>query len=323
MGIRTTENAICADEKADIARDIPKLKDWSKGDQLFQGFWEECKSLTAREPVQMTALDSQLADYKNQIVEITSVIARFRNFLRVIPMIVAIGYWVKGLVTDEFWSERYLPNMLKLQRSGVIPLRDSEGNLIPLDYLMQRGHQEILENIRCVNEWSLFEKEEIVQCYVQFSHSLARQTLGIVSHGFDPDRDRVRSKAIRYESFIDFAQHLSERDSLIAKLLYFGAPSLDEVLSLRGKQISTNDFSIQFDRNSVVFPRHLIHDLVAFQEANSRTKKLVFSNVKGAEVERAHLNQSFARACERMSKKAKITPGSLLKMESESIGSFL
>lgn len=297
-----------------------KTKEMGVDDRVFQGFWKECKSQVAKGLNQNRALDSQLMEYSKKLALVSSEMVRFREFLRAIPIAVAIGYWMKGLAVDEFWSQRYLPQMIKLQEHGVIPFRNSNGSLVLLDYFMQHGHQEILEKIRCVDKWSLFEKEEIVQCYVQFSQSLARQTVGVIMGGLDPDRDRVRCKAVKYDAFIDFVQHLSERDSLIAKLLYFGAPSLDEILALKGKQVVADDFSIQFDNGLVVFPRHLIQDLMAYHKVNGGAKKLLFTNVRGEEVERAHLNQSFARACEKMSKKIKITPGSLLKMSNESIG---
>jgi hypothetical protein len=309
------------DKKIDIVSDRAKLKEWTKGHQIFQEFWEECKCQI--EPTQREKLDSDLTTYKDKIANILSEMNLFRDFLREMPLIIAIGYWVENLVADEFWSERYLPKMRKLQQSGLIPFTEPKGDLVRLEYLIQRGHQDILENIRCVNEWSLLEKEEMVQCYLQFSHSLARYTLGIVGHGVDPDRSRVRYKEIKYESFIDFAQHLSERDSLIAQLLYFGAPSLEEILSLKRGNVRADIFSVQFDKGPIIFPRHLIQDLVVYQTASKGAKVLLFTNMRGAEVERAHLNQSFARACERMSKKIKITPGSLLKMESKSIEDLL
>jgi len=326
MATKKTEKEMCVDGKTESMSTMPspitwngdKLKDWNKNSQIFQEILEECSKQIDQETIQK--LNSQLIDFRNRTAHALLELDRLRDFLRSIPLSVAIIDWAKGLIADDFLSERYLPKMLKLQRQRIIPFEDSQGNPIFLDYLIQQGHQEILENIRCVDEWSLFEKEDAIQCYIQFSHSLARRTLGIMPHSFDPDRDRVRYKAIKYESFIDFVQHLSERDALIAKLLYFGATSLEEILSLRGDQIKVDNFSIQFDKSPIVFPRHLIRDLIAHQAIRGDGKKLMFTNVRGAEVERAHLNQSFARACERMSKKIKITPGSLLKMENEFIG---
>jgi hypothetical protein len=237
------------------------------------------------------------------------------------PIAVAIGEWMRSLALDLSWGEKYLPKMLQLLQKNVIPFR-CDGEFATLDYLMQRGHQEILENIRCVDGWSIIEKEGVVQAYIQFSRSLNRQTYNLIPQGFDPDRDRARNKAIRYDHFIEFVQHLPYRDSLIAKLLYFGAPSIEETLSIKRVAIDFTNFLISFEKGPINFPRHVIWSLKAYFADIDEKQELVFANLRGAEVDRAHLNQSFARACDKMSARVKITPGSLLRLENESEKEF-
>jgi hypothetical protein len=279
----------------------------------FEQFWDQCRGLVAKTDVEKKSLNTQLNAYMVLTGQMKERFAKFRDDLRNVPIAVVVGFWMKGLITDSFWHEKYFFKMLRLQERKIIPYVDSAGQPVTLEYLMQQGHQDILENIRCVKEWSLIEREEMVECYVRFSHSLAHDTYNVIPHGFDPDRDRVYNKEVRYELFLEFVQHLPERDALIAKLLYFGAPSMDAVLSLKREAIQ--DRFIQFDEAVIKFPWHVLLGLRTYLQDKPKTQKLVFVNVRGAEVERAHLNQSFARACEKLSHSEKITPGSLLRLQ--------
>jgi len=306
--------------KKKIESDSPKVifEDCAKPIRAFNQFWENFKNQFACTPEQNKELDDQLTKYRTETSEIDKRLSQFQEFLRLVPIASAIGHWIQGRLADPLWEEKYSTIIKQLQKKNLIPFKDPTGKFVTLEYFMQHGHQTILEEIRCIKEWSLLEKEESVQCYVRFSHSLAHQTHGLIPQGFDPDRDRVHHKAVKYEVFIDFVNHLSDRDALIAKLLYFGAPSMEELLSLTTHVIDPKSFSIQFQDLSITFPKHLICDLLSYIRNKEKKLKLVFTNVRGAEVERAHLNQSFARACEKMSSKEKITPGSLLRHENKS-----
>lgn len=180
---------------------------------------------------------------------------------------------------------------------------------------MEHGHQDLIEQIRTVNDWSIFEKEEIVKCYIEFSHSLARNTYDLIPLAFDSDRDRVQQKTVTYDSFIDFVQQLPKRDALIAKLLYFGAPSLEEIMTLTVSAVSKKTPEITFNEVTITLPQHIYNELYDVIKGKN-TSQLVFCNVRGEKVNRTHLNQSFLRASEKSSLKVKITPASLLKLAS-------
>lgn len=277
----------------------------------FEQFWDQCKEQIAKNNEQKQALNNQLKDYMIMTGRMKEEFSKFRDALREVPIAIAIGYWMKGLITDSFWHDKYFFKMMQLQERKIIPYVDTAGQPVTLQYFMQYGHQDILERIRCVMDWSLLEREDMVECYVRFSHSLARDTYHVVPHGFDPDRDRVANKFIRYELFLEFVQQLPERDALIAKLLYFGAPSIEAALCLTRDAL--HERSIQFELMEVKLPWHLLLGIRAYLKDKPPGQKLIFANVRGAEVERAHLNQSFARACEKMAQNEKITPGSLLR----------
>ncbi len=292
------------------------LEDENIGYHAFDVIWAKCKDRATQYNDQKERLDSQLRLYHDTVVHLAAQFSEFKNVVRGMPIIVVIGDWIRELAITQYDDGKYLFRMLDLLEKNVIPLQ-CDNELATLEYFISRGHQEVLERIRCVEGWSILEKERAVQAYIQFSRNLARQTYGLIPPGFDPDRDRVQRKAVKYDHFIDFVQHLPRRDALIAKLLYFGAPSMEEVLSLKRGAIGSDNFLISFDIDSISFPGHVILDLRAYIAEADEKQALVFANLRGAEVERAHLNQSFARACEKIETKVKITPGSLLRLENE------
>ncbi len=283
-----------------------------KNSALFDSFWESCKKQIPKE--RLRSIEELLDKYTEETRKIRKSFQEFHSiFLTDMPVAVALAHWTQTILNDPMWRDKYVKGMETLIEKKLIPLVDAEGENMTLEKLREQGHQQIIENIRCVREWTPFEKEELVQCYVQFSHSLARFTFDYVPAGFDPDRRRAQQRIVKYEYFFDFVQQLSDRDALIAKVLYFGAPSIDQTIVLKKVALDEKNFAVQFEERKVVFPKHLIYDLALHVKEKSRDQ-LMFTNVRGAEVERAHLNQSFARACERIPRGIKITPGSLLRV---------
>lgn len=285
------------------------LFDQRKSQDVFNDFWARAKH---RIP-EMLDLDAALENFQMDVYQVKKTLSEFRYKLRSIPALVSFGYWVRAISSEIETAKRHIEHLQILFEKKIIPLIQND-RVVTLEDLGFIGHQNIVEEIRCIKSLTIFEREDLVKSYISFSHFLARSVFNIIPHGFDPDRDRVRNREIKYEAFLDFVQYLPLRDGLIAKLLYFGAPSIEEVLSLKLEQINLhpNLNQIHFSK-TVAFPRHLIRDVAEF--ARSHSLPLALPNAKGRPVERAHLNQSFGRA----SKKAgtKITPGLLLKWKSE------
>ena len=286
----------------------------------FISFWQVCmeKSSKVKDLKQIVPLFSE---YTEQTWNIRKIFNEFHAFLKDIPLVIALRHWVEGVINDPSVGEKGVAEIKKLLEYDLIPLNSSKGLPVTLYDIRMAGHQDIIENIRSIRAWTQAEKDMLVNCYIRFSCDLARYTFDYVLAGFDPDRKYAESRLIPYEIFYSFIQYLSKRDALLAKLLYFGAPSMEEVLSLKIKAIDEKSCSIEFNEKSEKFPKHLIQDLLVHVQENPNVKGLVFANGKGEQVERAHLNQSFARACERMPEGIKITPGSLLRFNNVSIKS--
>ncbi len=296
------------------------LESPTKRVQEFNLFWDGVYEQIPMTAKQKKLLKEQPAEFRLKTEELDKHATQFHEFSKKVAVTSAIRAWMEETLAEAHWKERYAKSFAALYKKNLIPLFDDKEGLVTLEYFEKEGHQDILEAIRSVDDWSLLEREEIIRVYVQFSESLARKTRGLIPAGFDPDRERVRHKAVKYEAFIDFACHLSERDALIAKLLYFGNLTIDEVIELTPKSLNAKACLIVHGGGFTEYPKHLISEIVAYMNKKEKPSKILFTNVRGEHVERAHLNQSFARACEKMSKKTKITPGSLVKLEHEAEG---
>lgn len=285
-------------------------------DPAFKKFWDICLEKSPKKE------RNQITPFFSQYSEWTWKTAKFldesHTFLKDVPLIVVLRHWVEGAIQHPATEERGALEIKKLLEHDLIPLSTPKGALLTLDDVRALGHQDIIENIRCIESWTHAEKERLVNYYVRFSCDLARYTFNYVLPGFDPDRRFAEAKSVPYDVFYTFIQFLSSRDALISQLLYFGAPSMDEALSLKTKAIDGKKHNVQFAEEIVRLPKHLVQDLLLHAKQNTNPKGLVFSNLRGEEVERAHLNQSFARASERMPSDVKITPASLLRFANSS-----
>jgi hypothetical protein len=285
-------------------------------DPVFKSFWEICLEKSGKTK-DLKKVSSVLSEYTETTWNIRKTFDEFHVFLKDVPLVIALRHWVEGVVTDSLIGKRGISEIKKLLEHDLIPLSLPNGSLVTLRDVAYRGHQSIIEDIRCVQVWTQTEKENLVFYYIRFSRDLAKYTFDYVSPGYDPDRKITETRQIPYEVFYFFIQFLSERDALLSKLLYFGAPSMEGVLSLKSSAIDQHKCSISFEEKEVWFPKHIIQSLLLYAKENENPRGLVFSNLRGEEVERAHLNQSFARASERMPQKRKITPGSLLRFSTE------
>jgi hypothetical protein len=283
-------------------------------DPVFMDFWRICQEKSAK----IKKMDSFSSQYAEWTWNIAKTFDEFHSFLKDVPLVVVLKHWVEGAINNPMAGTKAVFDLQRLLEHDLISLSLPNGAPVTLYDMQFRGHQEVIEEIRCVPFWTQAEKEALVRRYVGFSCDLARYTFNYVLPGFDPDRIYAESRLIPYEVFYSFIQFLSERDALIAKVLYFGSPSMEATLSLKVDAIDKKYSSIHFAEKMHSFPKHLIQDLLVHAQKSPNRKKLVFVNLRGEEVERAHLNQSFARASEKMPQGVKITPASLLRFRADS-----
>jgi len=265
----------------------------------------ENASLEVPEHYQNTMIQAQ-AHFEQAIVS-------FRKKLAKIPIGAEIENWLQGLIKER--KAECEKNMRQLIKFGVIKLTHN-GKIRTLNDLSSNEYEIIIEQIRCVPKLTISEKEESVRSYIEFSQHVSRITCRLIPPGQDLDFLRTLKKIVTYNEFIKFVQLLAERDALVAKLLYFGAPTMDEVLNLNVGQVNVKEDKVKFHKFSVKYPKHVMLELKDYLSKKEKNE-LIFTNLHGERIERTHLNNCFNRASRKTFKNKRITPKMLLESDFE------
>lgn len=246
--------------------------------------------------------------------QFTQAIQTFQQELINIPLGAGIEIWLRGLDLPKQIVAEYETYMIRLIDLGLLKLMNQYGHIRTLNELSPNEHQSIIEEIRCSSKLTIAEKEKLVETYILFSQHLSRITCRLITQGENSDFQRTIKRVVQYKEFIEFIQLLPERDALIAKLLYFGAPTMDEVLNLKVNQVVMKEGMVQFKKCSVRYPKHIMIELKNYL-TNKAKEELIFMNLHGEMVERTHLNNCFNRASRKLSGNKRITPKMLLESD--------
>lgn len=278
-------------------------------------FWQEYLKRTDKNTPSSTLLQYEkiMIQGKKQFEE---AIEAFRLILSEIPLGAEIANWLERLDLPKEYISKYTESTLNLIDLKILSLTNRQGHLRTLNDVSPNDHRDTIEEIRCSSKLSTPEKEKAVETYILFSQHLSRATCGLIMQGEDPDFQRTIKKVVWYKDFIKFVQLLPERDALIAKLLYFGAPTMDEVLSLRVDQIDLRKGLVKFKKFSVKYPKHVMLELKNLR-GQKKKEDLIFTNLHGQQVERTHLNNCFNRAARKLDGNTRITPKMLLEEDVE------
>jgi site-specific recombinase XerD len=279
----------------------------------FQNFWEKYKN-QAIDSQTFIDIEKKFYQYSALIDENQKLYSILKTILRDIPIGVALRYWIN---TFSFLpkQKQISCQIERLIDHNILPIQNQNGQLLSLDFFQEQGeqeHQKIIMAIRNFPGWSASEKIELIQCYAEFTHHLNRNTFGVIPAAHDPDQIYALNKVIPYNDFIKFVQQLPVRDALIAQLLYFGGPTVEEVLNLKCEQLDFKNNMIDYTKKSVSIPKHVLKELSKFIGKKKKTD-LIFLTDKGKQVLRNHLNQSFGQISKETN--IKITPRDLLKLK--------
>jgi len=276
-------------------------------------FWGEYLKKLKEDCVPFEALECYKGIMREAQYQFKQAISNFEQELAKIPIGAEIENWLRSLDLPEDRVSKVEISMLQLINHGLLKLTHN-GQVCTLKELSSRKHQEIIEEIRCSPKLTLSEKEGAVAAYIAFSQHLSRVTHGFISQGEDPNIQRTLKKTIWYKNFIQLIQSLPERDALIAKLLYFGAPTMDEVLDMRVGQVNVKTMIVKFNKFPVKYPKHIMLELKNYLSKKEKDE-LVFVNMRGERVERTHLNNCFNRASRKIPNQSRITPKMLLESD--------
>lgn len=224
----------------------------------------------------------------------------------------AIHSWLRGQMTNsENEEEGSLPEFEFLIDHKIIPLCEEKSKKVwTLGHQKQIGHQYIVECIRSLPDLSILQREKYVSLYLQFARYLSNLTFGFIPFEEDPDKQKTKGRSISLEQFIDFSSHLSERDALIASLIYFGEITISEVIDLKVSNIDFKKNSISYQHDSVEYPKHIIHALEIYVKGKNKND-LVFTNRTGEAVDRTWIYRSFKNASSKSIPSLEIKPANL------------
>lgn len=276
-------------------------------------FWDQCLE-KLENPPPMLSPQQYGVQLRNANQELEEAIRTFRKTLAQIPIGAEIQNWLQSLDLTPQRIAEYESNILLLIDLKLLKITNENGELRTLNDLTVDEHQKIIEEIRCLPDLSIDKKESIVAAYITLSQHICNQTLRLIVQGEDPDFQRTIKKVVYYNTFIKFIQFLPDREALIAKLLYFGAPTMDKVLRLKVGQVHLKENMVKFEEFSVKYPKHVVKELKDYL-SKKKKEDLVFVNMHGAQIERTHLNNCFNRASRNLPDNQRITPKMLLESD--------
>ncbi len=231
---------------------------------------------------------------------------KFENKLYELDILPILTLWSNETKTKT--------NDFDLMSETLINFINKFGYLKTIGELRSGGFHLIIEEIRTNSKLDRSIQEKIVANIISFFSFLHEKTLGIFQLPYDPDKQQCAFRKLNYELFVEFSLLLPERESLLAKVLYFGAPTLDEVLNLKWHQVSNNMSCINFQKHLIKYPRHIIDNLINLKTRKGyKDNELVFQTSHGDYIKRNHLISYFDRACRKLKTYTKITPKVLLE----------
>jgi len=249
--------------------------------------------------------------YFNKVHDASEFASKFREYLFNVPVSVAVDRWLH-LCKSNRNIDVVLADVKRLIDADILPTKTANGKIVDLHCFDMIDQSYQVQCIRCIPGVTQEEAERMVETYLDFMQHLFSETWGYVRHEGDPDRIAVADKRLHYEKFIDFSRRLSQRDSLIAHLIYFGDCSMSNIIELRVKDIDLPNCEIIVEDRHIKFSPHVIirlKDLIA----SKKPDELAFTNRTGGKVNRSRLYRSFKNAGAKMSSPTEILPSTLLE----------
>ena len=273
----------------------------------LKDFWNFCKALHGED-----TLDESLENLEKESIGLHANVDIFRNLVLGTPLCSVIQQWLSKEITSAFGQE-IIEAFETFYKNQIFPLKGSSGHIFNVDDLRALGHSEIIERIRCIPALRLGERENMINVYMHFAKFLSHLTFGSVPLAIDPDREKTKKRILPLERFWSFCLHLSERDSLVASIMYYTGYQLNDVLNLKVGDIQSKIDTILFNTMVVQIPRHTILRLRSFL-LDKNECDLLFTNRKGEDVNRSHVLLAFRRASKKIgcSDNDIITPRSLI-----------
>jgi hypothetical protein len=271
----------------------------------LKNFGNFCKSLHGQ-----NGLDESLENLKKESAGLHENVDHFRNLLLATPVYSVIQQWMLQESASAF-GQKIIEAFETFYKQQIFPLQGNSGDIFKIEDLRSLGHAEIIERIRCIPAVRLGDRENMIDIYIHFAKFLSYLSFGALPLPVDPDRKKTAARILPLEDFWEFCGYLSERDSLIAAIMYYTGHILNEVATLKVGQIDPISEIVHFERGSCKIPKHIRLRLNFFL-FNKKSPELLFPNRSGAVVNRAHVFIAFQKASGQMKHPRKITPKNLV-----------
>ena len=254
----------------------------------------------------------------------------FLQKLEYTPLKAAIEDWLRNLQGET--RRNYAYYVSDLMRRGIVPETDAEGNVFTVGHFNHIPHEQRVDYIKTVQDWSEGTRQVRAACYISLTAYLGRISQGwfrkaepstlASNKTFYSVRDKCATRALSlhdWHRFIAALYQINERDALIAKTMLQGAKRISEALSLRIDQIDFDKRLINFKQSKtggtlreipITYPVNFIAEMQEYIEKTREDRgsaDLVFITNKGKGVFRTQLNATFDKASKAV-KLPKINP---------------
>lgn len=227
----------------------------------------------------------------------------FEKKLLDFPLSALIAHWLKQQDSSEESTHSF---SILVEEKIIQGLNGKLKSFVKLDL------SQVYDQIRSLEKYPALEKEKLCDVFRGFLSYIETLLMGSAQFPKDPIQLLTKNKKVSHTQFLQFIKPLSQRDQLIAKVLYYGEPTLEEALEITQDKILQKQSAIQFRKEKVAYPKHVFNELKSMTKSKPKSD-LVFTNQKGKHIERSHLNNCFERATLRLGIKSRITPKDLLE----------
>jgi len=232
------------------------------------------------------------------------------------PVSAAINNW---LLSSDFGPEtrkNYAYYIADLQDRTIIPKVNAYGKPYTLGELRYIKHQENIDHLKQIADWSDGTRQLRISCYISFMSYLAECSDGwfrkpklqvTPEHSAYYQAQYARAtKALtlaEWQQFISALHAIDGRDALMARLL-LQHTTLIMVLSLRLSQVNFDMCTITFRKQNgmeaaAVYPAFFMQELKKYVDESARYRAdsdLVFVTRNAKQVVRSRCNYSFMKA---------------------------
>lgn len=246
----------------------------ANNDTMFDNFLEyEAFFDRAKKIIPGIPLEQAVSSFHEEMDSFQSALNRFKKTVKETPLLIVFLDWVK----------EHRPNDLAVEHSnilmdnGLIQFINAKKEPIKLADLVHLKLEisKQIEVIRCQRQYSISDRENLVETFLNFFDWLSTQTASNTPVFEDPDKQRTENRCLSHDTFVHLLDPLDERSRIIAKLLYFGGDrTLDDAVTLNIKNVDFKNQQIDIHGKLISYPLHLFDDIKSL--IGKRTSGAIF-----------------------------------------------